>query len=339
MKKILLLFIVAVWLTGCKQDETYTTLSVNIANAQQPEVKLYDASDNTKPVRIFQLDKQNHFQDTITVKPGIYYLSHNKGYIMLHLSPGEHIDIATDAEHFMSNISVKGGHKTMHRYYKQKNPLQENAYATAKNYYHLKEKDFKVKFDSLKNQFTSLLADTKNAPDYFITFETKSINDYFDFIAKDYQEKQIQYQNIGKPSPAFENYRNYNGGTTSLSDLKGKYTYIDVWATWCRPCREELPFLKVLEEKYGDRINFVSISVDKDKDYDKWKTFVKEQDLKGYQLFEGQDKMGSSFSKAYQITSIPRFILIDPQGYIYNPDAWVPSDPRTDKYLASLLSQ
>ena len=40
------------------------------------------------------------------------------------------------------------------------------------------------------------------------------------------------------------NYVNHKGGTTKLEELKGKYVYIDVWATWCGPCRGEIPFLQ-----------------------------------------------------------------------------------------------
>lgn len=74
----------------------------------------------------------------------------------------------------------------------------------------------------------------------------------------------------GNPSPGFTDYENYAGGTTSLDDLKGKYVYIDVWATWCGPCKAEIPFLKEVEEEYRDKnIEFVSISIDQDKDRDK----------------------------------------------------------------------
>ena len=69
----------------------------------------------------------------------------------------------------------------------------------------------------------------------------------------------------GNPSPKF-NYENHKGGTTSLDDLKGKFVYIDVWATWCGPCKAEIPFLKEVEKKYhGKNIEFVSISIDNEK--------------------------------------------------------------------------
>src|SRR5690606_31366780 len=57
------------------------------------------------------------------------------------------------------------------------------------------------------------------------------------------------------------------GEQVSLSDLKGKYLFVDIWATWCRPCLQQLPAMKELEEKYRDQnIEFVSISIDNDRD-------------------------------------------------------------------------
>src|SRR5690606_6420621 len=83
----------------------------------------------------------------------------------------------------------------------------------------------------------------------------------------------------GNASPGFE-YVNYKGGKTKLSDLKGKYVYIDNWATWCGPCRAEIPHLQKAEEKYkGKNIEFVSISIDTDKDFEKWRKMVAEKNL------------------------------------------------------------
>lgn len=129
----------------------------------------------------------------------------------------------------------------------------------------------------------------------------------------------------GNASPKF-NYENHQGGTTSLDDLKGKFVYIDVWATWCGPCVREIPFLQEVEEKYhGKNIEFVSISIDDKKDYEKWKTFVSEKEMGGVQLY-ADNAWQSQFVKDYAIEGIPRFILIDAEGNIVNADAPRPSD-------------
>ncbi len=139
----------------------------------------------------------------------------------------------------------------------------------------------------------------------------------------------------GKTSPVFENYENAKGGKTSLSDLKGKYVYIDVWATWCAPCKREIPFLQEIEKEYhGKNIEFVSISVDKANAHQTWVDMVKEKELGGIQLFADND-FSSKFITAYGINSIPRFILLDPQGNIVNADAPRPSNPKLKELLTT----
>lgn len=132
----------------------------------------------------------------------------------------------------------------------------------------------------------------------------------------------------GQVSPKFFNYKNHVGGTSSLEDLKGKYVYIDIWATWCGPCKKEIPFLKEVEKSYHNKnIEFVSISIDQIKDYEKWKKMVIGEDLGGIQLF-ADDAWNSKFIKDYSITGIPRFILLDPQGNILDSNAPRPSDEK-----------
>ncbi|MFH4966382.1 TlpA disulfide reductase family protein [Gaetbulibacter sp. M235] len=132
----------------------------------------------------------------------------------------------------------------------------------------------------------------------------------------------------GKPSPLFENYENYSGGTMSLESLRGTYVYIDVWATWCKPCIREIPFLQEIEKKYrGKNIEFVSISIDNKKDYNNWKKMVDEKQMSGTQLFADR-AYNSDFIKAYKISGIPQFILIDPQGNIVSSNAPKPSDNK-----------
>ncbi|UMB60535.1 TlpA family protein disulfide reductase [Lutibacter sp. A80] len=173
---------------------------------------------------------------------------------------------------------------------------------------------------------------------YGITYTTELEEFYSLFMAASTNEankKEIteSYNKLktvakGQPSPKFENYENFNGGTTSLDDLKGKFVYVDVWATWCGPCIAEIPSLKEVEAKYHNKnIEFVSISVDAEKDYEKWKTMVEEEDLKGIQLFSDKS-WKSDFVTGYLIKGIPRFILIDPNGNIVNSNAPRPSSEK-----------
>jgi thiol-disulfide isomerase/thioredoxin len=132
-------------------------------------------------------------------------------------------------------------------------------------------------------------------------------------------------------SPKFINYENYDGSKTSLDDLKGKYVYVDVWATWCPPCRKEIPYLQKVEKKYHNKnIAFVSISLDKEKDKTKWKKMINDKKMGGIQLFAGKDE---TFTKGYNIRGIPRFILIDPKGNITNANAPRPSNTKAIEQL------
>ena len=123
-----------------------------------------------------------------------------------------------------------------------------------------------------------------------------------------------------------------NRRLVSLKDFKGKYVFIDVWATWCGPCCKEIPYLQQLEKKLAKKkIVFVSLSCDKDRSV--WEKMVKEKKMGGVQLYMGEEL---AFRKAYGITAIPRFVLLDKEGKIVNATMTYPSNPETEKVLLSL---
>lgn len=133
----------------------------------------------------------------------------------------------------------------------------------------------------------------------------------------------------GKKAYNFK-YKDINGKEVSLDDLKGNVVYIDVWATWCGPCREEIPHLQQLEKMFeGTKIKFVSISTDQNKEA--WEKMVKEEKLGGIQLHIGGDE---GFTKAFRINGIPRFIFLDQEGRIIEANMTRPSDEKTIQYLA-----
>ncbi|MDC6366796.1 MULTISPECIES: redoxin family protein [Flavobacteriaceae] len=192
---------------------------------------------------------------------------------------------------------------------------------------------------SMLTKYTSILI--KMAPDF-------AEDAYEKFLANSPSETQketinVVYGNFQKLKPGaisakFVDYHTPEDKSVSLEDFKGKYVYIDVWATWCGPCKKEIPYLKKVEEQFhDDNIAFISISVDVEKKTDAWKQMVKDMDLKGVQLIADND-FKSEFIKAYNIAAIPRFILIDPEGKIVNSDALRPSDPALTMLLETLLS-
>jgi len=148
----------------------------------------------------------------------------------------------------------------------------------------------------------------------------------------------------GSPSPSFSDYENYAGGKTSLSDLEGKYVYMDIWATWCGPCIREIPSLKKVEAEFeGKNIEFVSISVDdgrgykgdKAAAYEGWKKMIADKELGGMQLLANEG-FRSKFIQDYKINGIPRFILVDPQGNIVSADAPRPSSAQLVELFKTL---
>lgn len=137
--------------------------------------------------------------------------------------------------------------------------------------------------------------------------------------------------NPGKMAPDFTG-KTPDGKTISLSDLKGKYVYVDVWATWCGPCRGEIPYLEKLEKEYhGKNITFLSVSIDKDAE--KWRKMVDEKHLKGVQINVGSS---SSLNKDYMIIGIPHFMLFDPEGKIVKIYAPRPSSNNIREVLNRL---
>ena len=109
--------------------------------------------------------------------------------------------------------------------------------------------------------------------------------------------------------------------------------FVDVYATWCGPCKYEIPYLKNLEHEFsGKNIQFVSISLDKIKNRAVWEDFIESEQLTGVQLI-GEDEFNSDFAKKYAINAIPHFILIDPEGNIVNANAPRPSDPEIQEFL------
>lgn len=141
----------------------------------------------------------------------------------------------------------------------------------------------------------------------------------------------------GQPCPDFR-FADNHGDTVTLADLKGKYVYIDMWATWCGPCKGEMPSLLKLEEEFaGEDILFVSLSIDRNRDIDLWKKTIEEMGLGGIQLHLGENW---DWLKIFMPSSmsVPRFVLLDREGKIINSSMSRPSDKATAEKFRELLN-
>ena len=140
---------------------------------------------------------------------------------------------------------------------------------------------------------------------------------------------------VGKPALIFEAQDN-TGEPFSFKAYEGKYVYIDVWATWCVPCRLQIPYLEELKKKYeGKPIAFISVSTDKAKGL--WEKFLIENNS-GAQQYISAAGLKNGIMNTYQVKYIPRFMLIDKEGNMINTNTYIPSDPALNMLLKKILN-
>lgn len=127
-----------------------------------------------------------------------------------------------------------------------------------------------------------------------------------------------------------------NGKTVTMESLKGKVVLIDFWATWCAPCLYEIPFMQKLEKELeGTDFVIVGISIDEDKNKEKWLKMLKEKNIGGIQLFASGFGEVAQF---YQVTTIPRYMVIDRNGKIVTTSSPRPSNPELKALLEKTLA-
>lgn len=158
-------------------------------------------------------------------------------------------------------------------------------------------------------------------------------------VNAEYAEYLRVYGNLmpGKPAPDFE-IIDADGKKCRISDLRGKYLFIDIWATWCAPCRDEIPFMAQLQEHFtGDgRITLISISVDSN--VKTWKKFLKKEQP-GWPQYVADRKTNEFLEKEYRIYGIPHFMLIDPEGRFVSYAFTRPSDPDCIKLIEQNMNR
>ena len=131
-------------------------------------------------------------------------------------------------------------------------------------------------------------------------------------------QKTLQTLQVGDPAPAFE-VRTLNGAPLRLADFRGKYVLLDFWATWCRPCVHETPFLKAACKSFGPNDHFAMISLSLDAEPSAPADFARKNQLQWTQGFLGEWSK-SAVAPLYGVEGIPSIFLIGPDGKIIARD-------------------
>lgn len=331
MKKTLIALVLAS--AGLYAQENKVLFKAEITHPNSDSLVIHN-----KTFKVTLKGKDGKFSDSFNAPQGFYQLFDGAEFATLYFSPGFDLHLKVDGKKFRETLAFNG------------NGAIENKYLLKKVANDTKMKQsFGGKLptdDELQKALNRRFADAKTylaANNFTSDFTTLMLAEYEKEnirIAEELKAVRLRTNGItaleGIMAPEF-NYTNHKGGKTKLSSLKGKYLYIDIWATWCGPCRVEIPHLQKLEDSYkGKNIEFISISIDAQKDFEKWKKFVADTQLGGIQLFADND-WKSEWIQAFKIDGIPRFILIGPDGKVINPNAARPSSPELKPLLDKLL--
>jgi peroxiredoxin len=105
--------------------------------------------------------------------------------------------------------------------------------------------------------------------------------------------------------------KSFEGDVIRLSDLRGKVVLLDFWASWCVPCREELPLLDILQRTYGSR-DFTVLVVNIDNHEEKARIFLEQLSVRLNPLWDSDKKVVS----AYDVEKMPTTFILDKEGRI-----------------------
>lgn len=139
---------------------------------------------------------------------------------------------------------------------------------------------------------------------------------------------------VGTTAPDFEAKVLDAPKTKSLADYKGQVVLLNIWATWCLPCRTEMPSLEQLQKAYADSgLKIVAVSIDAEQPDDSIRAFAKDLGLS----FEILHDSAGVISKTYQTTGVPESFVIGKDGVIRKK--WIGRDDWNSAGNRALVSQ
>ncbi len=142
---------------------------------------------------------------------------------------------------------------------------------------------------------------------------------------------------VGLPAPNLEVADAATGRTLSSSDFKGRVLFINFWATWCQPCREEMPSIEGLFKHFMDNKDFVMLTVLFRDDPQTGINYLRQNRFNFPLMLD----MGGQAARAYGLTGVPETYIVDKKGIlrekIIGPYQW--DSPEALELISRLLKE
>ena len=120
-----------------------------------------------------------------------------------------------------------------------------------------------------------------------------------------------------------------------LKKYKGQVVYMDIWASWCGPCKKEMPYSqKLKKELAGKDVAFIYVSTDKNAE--SWRGMIDQLEISG-DHYRVTQEVRQDVVERYNLQYIPRYILINKDGKVADANAKRPSDPAILNDIDKLL--
>jgi len=324
---------------GCGQetDSNCVLLEVEVLHRNATDsLIVYDQKDRWAVKSCIRFDQSDKGKDSAQIARSgihkIYLFTQGSQQELgeLLISPGSKIGLRLDEESPFKTLNYTGSHAFSNNHLAFSKGLQEHLSNRVKS--GISQKDLEAAISSNRQQIEDQGLEQK---------VQDSMRDYtlaqFDKFSEVLMAKNLKYlykaSLIDRLGNTFT-FQNSQKETVSLQQFKGRYVYIDVWATWCKPCKVEYPYLKQLEEYFAEQDKLEIVSISTDKDFENWLKYLTSKSMEGTQWYSGDQ---SEFVSFYDIGALPRFILLDPQGKVIDPDAIRPSNPETQSSLQALV--
>lgn len=153
-------------------------------------------------------------------------------------------------------------------------------------------------------------------------------------VASHFMQDDLFPVTVGSKAPDFHARELGKRSTTSLADYKGKVVLLNVWATYCEPCKVEMPSLEKLQKAYGDSgLKIVAVEIDPTVSDDSVARYAKTYGL----TFDIVRDTTHALEKQYQVTGYPESFVIGPEGTIRKK--WISADDWASQGNRALVAQ